>query len=311
VAITLLKSLAPSSQKQYSFGLHQWWLFRKGEIHNMFVSQLSTVLSFLNNFIQNGCGYSKLNTIRCALSLVLSDIDGFRVGDHPSIKRLLKAGYRENIPSPRYQSTWDPSIVLDYCKAQFPHELLDLKMLTFKLIVLLALGTAQRAQTLSFIRLSNLEVHNEFIQVRITDLIKTSRPKGKQPVLTLPFFTEKPELCIAKLLEEYINRTASIRGGEDRIFISFSKPHKCVSSQTISRWIKTMLKLCGIDTDVFKAHSTRHASTSRAYSLGLDIEEIRKAAGWTSSSSVFQKFYNRPVSDNFSYARSVLNIDLE
>ena len=37
----------------------------------------------------------------------------------------------------------------------------------------------------------------------------------------------------------------------------YGKPHRPVGSDTLSRWIKDDLKLSGIDTNVFAAHSYR------------------------------------------------------
>lgn len=58
-----------------------------------------------------------------------------------------------------------------------------------------------------------------------------------------------------------------------------------------------MLKLAGIDTDTFKAHSTRSASASAAASAGLTTNQIMEAADW-SSESVFQTFYYKSIQSN-------------
>ena len=39
------------------------------------------------------------------------------------------------------------------------------------------------------------------------------------------------------------------------LFVSFIKPHAPVSSTTISRWIKSVLALAGVDTALFQGHS--------------------------------------------------------
>ena len=57
-------------------------------------------------------------------------------------------------------------------------------------------------------------------------------------------------------------------------------PHKAVSVQTISRWLKQCLELAGIDTAVYKGHSFRHASTSKAKSVGVSIDDIFLTGGW-------------------------------
>ncbi|KAL4720573.1 hypothetical protein ACJJTC_012328 [Scirpophaga incertulas] len=56
-------------------------------------------------------------------------------------------------------------------------------------------------------------------------------------------------------------------------------------------------------------HSTRHASTSRAARLGINIDTIRATAGWTGTSTVFAKFYNRSVCENSldDFSTAILN----
>ena len=49
-----------------------------------------------------------------------------------------------------------------------------------------------------------------------------------------------------------------------KLFLSYDRPHKPVSRDTISRWTKETLRRCGIDTKVFTAHSTRSASVFKA-----------------------------------------------
>ncbi|XP_074115774.1 uncharacterized protein LOC141538290 [Cotesia typhae] len=85
-------------------------------------------------------------------------------------------------------------------------------------------------------------------------------------------------------LTTYLMMTSGLRGNIDSLFISFNKPHKAVKSETISRWIKTTLEELGVDKR-FTAHSTRHASTSKAYEKGVSIEEIKKVAVLTPSTS--------------------------
>ena len=67
-----------------------------------------------------------------------------------------------------------------------------------------------------------------------------------------------------------------------------------MSRDTISRWIKTVLELAGLDISQFSAHSTRAASTSAAFSRDVPIDCVLSAAGW-SSQSTFCKLYCRPV----------------
>ena len=66
------------------------------------------------------------------------------------------------------------------------------------------------------------------------------------------------------------------------------------------------MQQAGIDTSVFKPHSTRAASTSKAQSCNVPLSAIMQAASW-GSDCVFSRFYNKPIqlhdiSDSFSHA---------
>lgn len=249
------------------------------------------MLSLLTELFNNGAQFGTLNCCRSALSLIA----GRQIGDDDLIKRFFKGVYRLRPTLPKYGVTWDTSIVLDYLGNWYPNSTLSLEDLSKKLISLLALVTAHRMQTLSKINVFNIEQHLNNIVIKIPDLIKTSRSGSFQPILTLPYFAQNPAICPCKTLLDYIEKTKLLRGNRSNLFISFRKPHKAVGPQSLSRWIKSVLMQCGIDVSIFTAHSTRHAATSKAHKLGVNLDTIRQAAGWTGSSQVFGKFYNRVI----------------
>ena len=65
-----------------------------------------------------------------------------------------------------------------------------------------------------------------------------------------------------------------------------------VSSQTLARWATDLLSDAGVDTEIFKAHSTR-AAASNLHSRSLSSIQICKLADWSTTSGVYQKFYLR------------------
>jgi hypothetical protein len=65
-------------------------------------------------------------------------------------------------------------------------------------------------------------------------------------------------------------------------------------SSSIARWIKTVLASAGVDTEQFKAHSTRAAAASAAKSAGVSLKDIMTMADW-SRESTFTRFYHKPV----------------
>ena len=78
-----------------------------------------------------------------------------------------------------------------------------------------------------------------------------------------------------------------------------------MSSSTVSKWIKEALKLAGTDVSIFKGHSTRAASSSKAIKVGLCLSDILARGSW-SSSSTWQRFYNKQiVNDNDVYQKAV------
>lgn len=230
--------------------------------------------------------------------------------DDEKIKRFMKGVFRLRPTAPKYNLTWDPSIVLNFLAQKWPNEGLNLETLSKKTLTLLALATAHRVQTFSLIQMQNIDMsYASEIIIKIPDIIKTSRPNTSQPVLRLPFFNEKPEICPARCIQTYINKTNSLRSLENNtLFISYKKPHSKVSSQTLSHWIKDTLHNSGIDTKIFTAHSTRHSATSTANRLGVSLDVIRKTAGWSDSSCVFAKFYNKEiVVDCNQFAQAILS----
>jgi integrase len=300
----MIASLSQSSLKQYDVALKKWWNFCSSKSINIYQPTIPQIIDFLTEMFNKGCQYGTLNTYRSALSLIL----GTTISLDENIHRFFKGVFRLRPTLPKYHLTWDTNDVLSHLGSLYPNEDLSLEVLSKKTCILLALTTAQRVQTLSKINIKNIHSLNGVIIIKIPDFIKTTRPGCKQPVLRLPFFIEKPNVCPAKTLLAYINRTQNIRSTDD-LFIAIRKPHKAVGTQTISRWIKHMLADSGVDTSVFTAHSTRHAATSRAAARGVSIDVIRSTAGWSGESMVFAKFYNRVIINNndMSVAQSILD----
>ena len=82
----------------------------------------------------------------------------------------------------------------------------------------------------------------------------------------------------------------------DRLFISYIKPHKPVSSATIGCWLRFTIRDDSINTDISKDHSVHSASTTVAPNGRVSLDEIMKMADG-SCQSTFQKFYYKPVFD--------------
>ncbi|KAJ8921724.1 hypothetical protein NQ315_010634 [Exocentrus adspersus] len=288
-----LSSITPATLKQYNTGLKLWWEFCSRLGSNPYNVSAPKVLEFLTEQYKNNASYGTLNSYRSAIA----QIAGPDLGQDLRVKRFFKGVFGVRRPLPRYENTWDPGIVINYLRTLKNGEL-DLEMLTKKLVTLLALATGQRIQTLGCIELDNILVRDDRIEIKIVQRIKTSAPNRSQPFLILPFFNSDPNVCVAKLLLKYLHKTQELRNTCNHLFVTHKKPHNKATTQSISRWIKDVLHKSGLDTTIFKAHSTRHAATSAAARKGVNFDSIRLAAGWTQNSSTFANFYNRPLVKN-------------
>lgn len=132
-----------------------------------------------------------------------------------------------------------------------------------------------------------------------------SKPGSKPTVVKFEAYPDNPNICFVTTLKAYLNRTSSLRGGAQQLFISHYKPFKPVSGDTISRWVKAVMQKSGIDVNLFKPHSTRAAATSKALLKSVPLEHILSVAGW-SSSDTFAKFYSKPVINTDSFSNVLL-----
>ena len=115
--------------------------------------------------------------------------------------------------------------------------------------------------------------------------LRKSWRKGQAPPAIIYFaFGEDKALCVVETLTEYINRSKSWRESN----------HNAVVSCTISGWLKKTFKQAGINTDLFKAHSTRSASSSKASVGRTPLVEILKRRSW-SHHCTWQRFYNKHI----------------
>ena len=195
-------------------------------------------------------------------------------------------------------------VVLKFLAIKHPAASLSLKVLTLKLVLLASLLSEQRGQSLHYLNLDSMSETPSSFTFIITNVVKQSKPGTKQPVLKFDAYTDAEKLCIVTLLREYIHRTTTIRGQTSQLLLSYVKPYQPVSRDTVSRWVKTVMEEAGINTKMFKPHSTRAASTSAANRKSVPLENILEAAGWKSD-CVFAKYYNKVVSKK-SFAQGVL-----
>ena len=216
-------------------------------------------------------------------------------GNIKVVKQFMKGIYNENPPKPKYAKIWDPDQVLKLLRMWSPAEKLEFKRLTMKTVMLVLLVSGQRGQILRAMTVENMDIQTGKYIFHIENAdIKQGRPGFKLEPIVLRGYPADRRLCIHTYLTKYLERTLEKRGEIKELFITTTKPYKVASRDTISRWLKSVLRLAGIDTNQFGAGSTRSASTSKAKQQGATLDQIMKAGGWTQTST-FQRFYHKAL----------------
>ena len=171
----LLASWRSKSNKTYDSHFKKWlrWCTSRGS--DPISGPVSEVANFLAELHREGYQSSSLNVFRSAVSSVHEKVDGVEIGKHPTITRLLKGAFHERPPLPRYVSTWDVNIVLQYLKGLGPSSDLSLKQLTYKLVMLLALTRPSRSADLSSLSLARRRFSPEGVTFLPATLAKQSR----------------------------------------------------------------------------------------------------------------------------------------
>jgi len=88
---------------------------------------------FFATQFEAGKGYQSLNCYRSALSSVLALIEGFAVGSHLLVCRILKGVFHLRPPQAKYTSFWSVSKVLNHLASWGENQALTLKQLIWKL----------------------------------------------------------------------------------------------------------------------------------------------------------------------------------
>ena len=105
----------------------------------------------------------------------------------------MKGVFERRPPKPRYDSIWDANLVLNFLKTFPDFSELSLRMLTYKLIMLVALASAQRAQTLHAIDITCIKFYDDLVEIPIYSLLKQTTVRNrkfsmKQRLITIDLY---------------------------------------------------------------------------------------------------------------------------
>ena len=161
---------------------------------------------------------------------------------------------------------------------------------------------AARAHELAALDLSCALIKQDMCKFSIPIHVKNARPYHPPREIVLTKYQQDRAICVIQCVNNYLARTKGIRQG-NHLLVSYIKPHKAISSQTVSTWLCTAIQQTGVDWS-FKGHSTRAAATSEAAGSGIPLELVLYAVDW-SSARTFEHYHKVHVPRRF--AQSVLS----
>ena len=285
------KAWRSGTRKRYATYLQKWKLHCTARGIDPFNPSVEAGINFLVVLFDSNIGYSAINTARSALSSIAMLPDGSQFGTHTLVCQFVEGVFELKPSLPKYKSIWDVRIVLKHLSEYLTPQKLTLKKLTLKTTMPLALLSGQRCHTLQRLSVNNMVLGKDTCKFTIVELLKTSKPGRHMSELVVKAYTPDNRLCPIACLSEYVKRTSTIRKECGQLLLSFQKPHKPVSTDSISRWLKEVLAMSGIDTTVYKGHSTRSASTSVAETSKVPLSTIMENVGW-SNAETFRTFYS-------------------
>ena len=283
----------------YESAWRQWSCWSLSRQIDPVCSSVESVVNYLSDRYNKGDQYNTLNIHRSAISAFHSLVDNIKVGQHPVVTSMMSAFFNARPPLPRYEYTWDVDVVLNYISSLGDNKNIALKQLTLKLTMLCALACAGRSSDLHAFDTRYMRLEDDKVVFSLAELTK-SRRRGKPPIsIEIHHFEDDTNLCVLTTLLVYLDRTKIFRERNDgarrnQVLLSFVEPHKAVVPCTIAGWLIKIMTEAGIDTQAFKAHSTRGAATSKAAAMGLSCKEILNMAKWKRQST-FTKHYHKKI----------------
>ena len=157
---------------------------------------ISEAVNFLAHLYKSGLGYSAICVTRSALSSYLNIADVVDFGQRKIVRRFMKGVFELKPVLPRYSHTWDVDTVLNLLECYAPNDKLTLKELSHKLVMLLALLTGQRCQTIHKLSVKSMKLEDNKCVFYITSLLKQSKQGKHLAPIELLSFPRNKNICV-------------------------------------------------------------------------------------------------------------------
>ncbi|XP_026545234.1 uncharacterized protein LOC113426991 [Notechis scutatus] len=263
------------------------------------------ILDFSQEGLDKGLSTNTLCRQVAALSSVLYIHGKGSLSQNQTIRRFLKGAANLRPPMVHRFPTWDlPKVLRALMTEPFePLRSISLHLLSLKVAFLVAITSARRISEMSAlsVREDLCVFHPDRVVLRLDPsfIPKINSRFHRAQELILPNFCPNPThnlerawhtLDVHRALKIYMWRTHSIRKSE-ALFVSFQPGTMGlkVSPSTVGRWIRACIAKAYQSRSLpmprgVMAHSTRSAATMATWATQAPIEEICRAATWSSPS---------------------------
>ena len=140
-----------------------------------------------------GLGHGTIHTARHALSIILPCGDGHTVGKHQLIHWFIGSVYERNPPKPKYNR-----LVFNLFEAWLDNRQLSLKMLSYKVAILLSFVTGHKGQTIVALSLDRLEIERVEAVFYFKTLLKSNRTGDSLSSLHINVFRKYQKLSVIR-----------------------------------------------------------------------------------------------------------------
>ena len=130
----------------------------------------------------------------------------------------MKGIFNLRPPKARYSHIWDVTVLFEYLKSLGPNEHLSLKLLTLKLVTLVAITTGERCHAIALMNISCVQAVDKGLKFMLETPTKTSKPGGSRFGITIIAYPYDPLLCVMSALKLYLVNTKLFRGSKKRLF---------------------------------------------------------------------------------------------
>ncbi|XP_041422215.1 uncharacterized protein LOC121394688 isoform X2 [Xenopus laevis] len=316
---TMLKARKASSSRSYHRVWHSYYNWCKESDFPFLELQLPRILSFLQQGLKMGLKLSSLKVQVSALSILFQS----RLANEDIIRTFLQGVAHIMPPFRPPVAGWDLNLVLE-ALLDPPFEPLSSvsdTWITYKVVFLVAISSTRRVSELSALSCEPpyLIFHKDKAVLRTvpTFLPKVVSAFHVNQEIVVPSLCPDPKndkerrlhkLDVVRALRWYIDRSKSFRKSP-ALFVLPSGPRRGqpASKSVLSRWIRESIKQAYSakgkpPPEGLRAHSTRAVGASWAWRNSASLEQICKAATW-SSTHTFAKFYKV---DTYSSAEASL-----